>query len=901
MTLYRYILYNYSAKNKDKVGVFHLMTGYEIRESFLKFFESKGHKILPSASLIPLADPSILWTAAGMVPFKPFFTGAAKPEFTRVTTCQKCIRTPDIESVGRTARHHTFFEMLGNFSFGDYFKEDAIPWAWEYVTQHLRLSPDKLWITIYLDDEEAFGIWNKVVGVSAERIVRLDKETNFWEIGVGPCGPCSEIYVDLGTERGCASPDCRVGCDCDRYLEIWNLVFIQFFKDEEGNYTPLASKGIDTGFGLERAASVLQGVPTNFDTDLLREVMDFTAGLFGLKYGVDNKVDTALKVIADHCRAITFAITDGALPSNEGRGYVIRRLLRRAVRFGRLLGIQDTFLFKVAGAVIRQMGEVYPELVERQDHVVRVILTEEDRFGETLSQGTEILNRLVVEAKSSGRDAVSGLDAFKLYDTYGFPLELTQEIVSEQGLAVDSDGFGRAMEEQRQRARSARQETEYLSERDARFREIREELGETNFAGYDSLEARARVIGIFRNGTRVKTSEPGEEMEFILDKTPFYAESGGQVSDHGRLAGSGLDVEITEVTKPVENLFVHKGKVINGVLKEHDQVLAKVDISRRLSVCRNHSATHLLHKSLKDVLGPHVNQAGSLVEPERLRFDFTHYKAVSREELQKIEEIVNSAVLANLTVEAFETSISEARSLGATALFGEKYGERVRVVKMGEFSLELCGGTHLRSTAEAGFIKILGESSVGAGLRRIEAVTGEGALRYVNSKEEQLGEIARLVKAPQHEVVNKVESLLHSIKELENETETLQAKLASYQVQDLLERVKEIRGIKVLSGRAVAPDMDSLRGMVDLLRDRIESGVIILGSAADGKVNLVAAVTKDLLSSGVHAGKLVKEVAALVGGSGGGRPEMAQAGGKDAARLNEALEKAYHIMDGQIK
>lgn len=878
-----------------------MMTGNEIRESYLRFFESKGHKILPSASLIPVNDPSILWTAAGMVPFKPFFTGAAKPDYTRVTTCQKCIRTPDIESVGRTARHHTFFEMLGNFSFGDYFKESAIPWAWEYVTEHLRLPPDKLWVTIYLDDDEAFDIWHKVVGVPAERIVRLGKDTNFWEIGVGPCGPCSEIYVDLGAERGCGSPNCVVGCDCDRYLEIWNLVFIQFFRDEEGNYTPLASKGIDTGFGLERVASVLQGVPSNFDTDLLREIMDYTAGLFGLEYGRENKVDVALKVIADHCRAITFAITDGALPSNEGRGYVIRRLLRRAARFGRLLGIQELFLYKVGGAVVRQMGRAYPELAERQDHVLSVIHNEEKRFSETLAQGTEMLNRLMEEAKKQGSSVIPGADAFKLYDTYGFPLELTQEMAEEQGFTVDTDGFGRAMEDQRQRARSARQETEYISERGALFKKMREEMGETNFVGYDALEARASVLGILRDGERVKSARAGEEVEFILDVTPCYAESGGQVGDHGRLSAPDLEVEIYEVTKPVENLIVHRGKVISGILREHDQVSVEVDIPRRLATCRNHSATHLLHRALKMVLGDHVNQAGSLVEPGRLRFDFTHYAAIDADEMKKVEEIVNDSVLNDFNIEIFETSVDEARAMGAAALFGEKYGERVRVVKMGDFSLELCGGTHLKNTAEVGLFKLVGESSVGAGLRRVEAVTGQGALRYVNAREEQLAEIARLVKAAPHEVVRRVEGLLENNRELEAENEALQARLARYQVHDLINSVKTVKGIKVLAGEAAAPDMDSLRGMVDLLRDKIGSGVIILGSTAGDKVNLVAAVTKDLLPGGLHAGKLVKEVAAVVGGGGGGRPEMAQAGGKDPSRLREALEKAGQVVEKQLK
>jgi len=878
-----------------------LMTGGEIREKFLNFFAGKGHRILPSASLIPVNDPSILWTAAGMVPFKPFFTGAAKPEYSRAATCQKCIRTPDIEMVGRTARHHTFFEMLGNFSFGDYFKESAIPWAWEFVTEHLGLDPGKLWITIYLDDDEAFDIWRRVVGVPAGRIVRLGKETNFWEIGVGPCGPCSEIYVDLGAERGCGSPDCGVGCDCDRFLEIWNLVFIQFFRDEEGCCSPLEIKGIDTGMGLERTTSVIQGVRTNFDTDLLREIMDFTAGLFGLHYGQDEKIDVALKVIADHCRAITFAVTDGALPSNEGRGYVIRRLLRRACRFGRLLGVQEPFLHKVAGAVVRQMGAAYPELLERREHVLRVVLTEEERFGSTLIQGTEMLNRIIQSARAGGKLLVGGADAFKLYDTYGFPLELTQEMAGEQGLAVDAGGFAEAMEEQRRRARGARQETEYISGRDSLFREMREEVGETNFAGYQVLQTKASVQAVFLDGRRVPAAAAGEEAEFILDVTPCYAESGGQVTDHARVVSAGLAVDVFEVRKPVENLYVHRGKVKSGVLQVHDSVTVLVDVERRAAICRNHSATHLLHKALREILGEHVNQAGSLVEPERLRFDFTHYAAVTPEELRRVEENVNRVVLANLPVDVFESGLDEARALGAAALFGEKYGERVRVVKMGDHSLELCGGTHLRSTAEIGLFKLAGESSVGAGLRRVEAVTGAGALRYIEAKEEQLREIAALTRAAPHEVVQRVEGLVGAVRELESENEALLAKLARYQVQDLLSGIKEVRGVKVLAGQAAAPDMDSLRGMVDLLRDRLGGGVIVLGSSAGDRVNLVAAVSKELVARGLHAGKLIKELAAVVGGGGGGKPEMAQAGGKDPARLQEALDKAYTLVEGQLR
>ncbi|MEG6510800.1 alanine--tRNA ligase [Desulforamulus ruminis] len=877
------------------------MTGKELREKYLKFFEKRGHQILPSASLIPHNDPSILWTAAGMVPFKPFFTGQAVPEVKRVTTCQKCIRTPDIESVGRTARHHTFFEMLGNFSFGDYFKEKAIPWAWEFVTEELKLPKESLWITIYLDDDEAFEIWNKVVGIPAERIVRLGKETNFWEIGVGPCGPCSEIYVDLGEDRGCGSPDCQVGCDCDRFLEIWNLVFIQFFRDEEGNYSPLENKGIDTGMGLERVASVLQGVASNFDTDLFREIMDFTADLAGQKYGQSGSVDLALKVIADHCRAVTFAVSDGALPGNEGRGYVIRRLLRRAVRFGRVLGVREPFLYKVSGAVIQQMEDAYPDLKQRKEHILRVIHTEEERFMETLAAGSDILSVLINEAKNTGKGEISGPDAFRLYDTFGFPLELTREIAEEQGLTVDEKGFAAAMEEQRKRARSARQETEYLSERGVLYKALREELGETHFVGYGTLESEANVLALLKDGLQEISAGAGEEVEIVLDVTPCYAESGGQVTDHAILRGDGLEVAIDAVSKPVEGLIVHRGKVLSGTLKRHDSVKVQVEPDRRGETARNHSATHLLHKALKKVLGDHVNQAGSLVDPERLRFDFTHYAAVTPEELGRIEEIVNNAVLANLPVEVFETTLPKAKAMGAAALFGEKYGKEVRVVKMGDFSLELCGGTHLTSTAEVGLFKIINETSVGAGLRRIEAVTGLGVLRYLTLKEAQLEEIAGVIKAPVPELVRRVEAMVQQNKVLEREIEELRGKLARSEVQDILGQAKEIKGVPVLTSVVAAPDMDNLRGMVDMIRDKMGSGVILLGSTAGEKVNLVAAVTKDLLGRGLHAGNLIKEIAKMVGGGGGGRPDMAQAGGKEPARLQEAIDRVYAVVEKQMK
>lgn len=875
------------------------MQGKEIRTRFLKFFEQRGHKILPSASLIPHNDPSILWTAAGMVPFKPYFTGAAKPEVLRVTTCQKCLRTPDIDSVGRTARHHTFFEMLGNFSFGDYFKKDAIPWAWEFVTRELGFPAEKLWISIYQDDDEAFEIWHNDVGVPKDRIVRMGKDTNFWEIGVGPCGPCSEIYYDLGEERGCNLPDCAVGCDCDRYLEIWNLVFIQFFRDEEGNYSPLKSKGIDTGMGLERVASVLQNVKTNFDTDLLRDIMDFTGRLTGSPYGSREDVDLALKVIADHVRALTFAIADGAMPSNEGRGYVLRRLLRRAVRFGRVLGVEEPFLYRVAGAVIDKMGEAYPELAKNADLLSRVIKTEEERFGETLAQGTELLNRLIEEAKKSGQAFIDGAKAFRLYDTYGFPLELTMEIAGESGLSVDESGFAEAMERQRERARSARQETEYLSEKTERLKTILEQTGETVFTGYDTLTGRARIKAIFSGEEQVERASAGQEVEIVLDITPCYAESGGQLADHAVLTAPDTEVVIEEVTKPVEGLHLHRGRVTSGTINVNDEVEVQVDVRRRINIARNHSATHLLHKSLRQVLGEHVHQAGSLVAPDRLRFDFTHFAAIGQEELEQVEKQVNEAILMNLPVETMLTTLDEAMEMGAAALFDEKYGDRVRLVKMGELSLELCGGTHVNSTAEVGIFKLLSESSVGSGLRRVEAVTGEGAMNYFRAREEQLGRIARAVKAAPHEVVQRVETLAQTLREAEREAEALRARLARYEVQSILDKAREIAGVKVLAARSDAADMDSLRAMVDLLRDKMGSGVIVLASASNSRVNLVAGVSKDLVGRGLHAGKLLKEIAPLVGGGGGGRPDMAQAGGKDPSGLENALEKVYAVVAAQ--
>ena len=875
------------------------MTGKEIRNRFLDFFAAKNHKILPSASLIPAGDPSLLWTAAGMVPFKPYFTGAAVPPARRIATCQKCLRTPDIEMVGRTARHHTFFEMLGNFSFGDYFKERAIPWAWEFVTQVLRLPPERLHVSIYQDDDEAFDHW-RALGLPAERIVRLGKRTNFWEIGVGPCGPCSEIYYDLGAEKGCNLPTCGPGCDCDRYVEIWNLVFIQYFCTAEGKYEPLKEKGIDTGMGLERVAAVIQGVPTNFDTDLFHNIIGTAEELLGIKLGEAPQGDIALKVIADHARACTFAVADGALPSNEGRGYVIRRLLRRAVRYGVLMGKQQPFLDEVAAAVIREMKDVYPELAAREKDVLRVIRLEENRFRETLSQGTEILERLIAQAKARGLRFLSGEDAFRLYDTYGFPLELTKEIVAEHGLEVDEEGFSAALQRQKHRARAARKEMQYLSEQEAFYKALREELGRTTFVGYEQMEATGCVRAVVKDGEIQPVASAGEEVEVILDVTPCYAESGGQVSDTARVEGENGYGTVTSVYKPVEDLFVHRLLVERGTFRPGDTVTVHIDRYRRRGAAQHHTATHLLHKALRMVLGEHANQAGSLVAPDRLRFDFTHYQSLTPEELARVENLVNEKIVENIPVEAFYTTLEEARELGAVALFDEKYGARVRVIRIGDFSLELCGGTHVSETAAVGIFKIVAETGIGAGVRRIDAVAGESARRYLNHQVQQVLEVARLLKTSPREVIPRLRELLQAVDDLSRENESLKDRLALFEVRDLLRLAEVHDGVKVLVARVSGRDMAAMRSLLDVLRDQLGPAVVVLGSVHHDRVQLVAGASKELVAKGLHAGHILKEISPLVEGGGGGRPEMGQAGGKNPAGLDAALQKARAIIDRKL-
>lgn len=870
-----------------------MYTGNELRSMFLKFFESKGHKMLPSASLIPKDDPTLLLTVAGMVPFKPYFQRRVEPPFPRATTAQKCVRTPDLEVVGKTARHHTFFEMLGNFSFGDYFKEGAITWAWEYVTQVLKLPAEKLWVSVYPEDDEARTLWTEKAGVNPERII--NDETNFWAAGpTGPCGPCSEIYVDLGESRGCGSPDCGVGCDCDRFLEIWNLVFMQYNRDEEGNLTPLPKQNIDTGMGLERIASVIQGVESNFDTDLFRPLIDKVAEIAGVSYKENPKNDLALKVIADHARAVSFMLGDGIRPDNEGRGYVLRRILRRAVRYARLLGIEKPFLETVFKVIQANYAHHYPELKENENFIVNHLRLEEKNFQATLEQGTQMLQEKVRVLVEKGEKVLSGADAFYLYETYGFPVELTEEILAEQGLKVDMPSFEEAAAEHRRQAKEKSQQMRAVNESPA-LTEKAKTLGATPFIGYGELKAEARIEGLFAGGEEVKDAGEGEEVLCFLSQTPFYAESGGQVSDSGVIKSARAEGKVIEVKKGVTGTVYHRILVTQGVLHSGEAVEAIVDTTDRQATARHHSATHLLQSALRSVLGAHVQQAGSLVTPERLRFDFTHFSPLTAEELENVEKEINQAVLANYSVDIKEMSLEEAKADGATALFGEKYGDVVRVVRMEDYSKELCGGTHVRATGEIGLVKILSEGGIGAGLRRIEAVAGLESLNWMRALDDQLETTAGLLKAHPQDVPKRVIGLLAQMKDLEREVQQLQARLAKSEVDSLLSKVTEVGGVQLLAAQVHAPDMEGLRQMADLVRDRLKQGVLVLGAVAEGKVNWVSAVTPSGLS-GLHAGQIIKEVAKITGGGGGGRPDMAQAGGKDPAKLGEALDQVPAIV-----
>ncbi len=876
-----------------------VMSTHELRESFLQFFESKGHKRLPSASLVPHGDPSLLLTGAGMVPFKPYFLGKETPPAKRITTCQRCLRTADIENVGQTDRHGTFFEMLGNFSFGDYFKTEAIHWAWEFSTKHLELPSDSIWATIYLDDDEAMQIWHEEIGLPLDRIVRLGREDNFWEIGVGPCGPCSELYLDRGVEYGCGAPDCKPGCDCERYLEFWNLVFIQFHQDEAGNLTPLENKGIDTGMGLDRTAAILQGVDSIFDTDGVRSVIDEIRLLAGVDYGRRDQDDVAIRVVADHVRSVTFLILDGVLPSNEGRGYVLRRLLRRAVRYGRLLGIKDSFLPRIASQVMKAMQVAYPELGERQDYILKVIGIEEERFRDTLEQGLGMLQDLIGELEANGETRLSGDHAFRLYDTYGFPLELTIEILKESDMDVDEAGFTQMMEEQRRRARAAREQTGYLDDGAGVYVDLHKQYT-TEFVGYSQLEVETEIQAVMVDGQVVDKAERGQAVEIVIARTPFYAASGGQVADVGTVTGSHGAIEIVDVQSPVSGLVVHRGRVTSGCVQSGDAVLATVYQRNREGAACHHTATHLLHKALKEVVGEHVNQAGSLVEPDRLRFDFTHFSGLSQEELDRVEKLVNDAIRANAPVSTEELSFAEAEATGAIALFDEKYHDVVRVVSIDDYSKELCGGTHVTSTGELGLFKILSETAVAAGVRRIEALTGKAAVKHVAAQDAMVRQVCDLLQATPTGLVDRVERLLQEQRELSKELERLKGKLAGAQSEELLQDVVEIGGISVLAASVEGLDAVALRTLGDRLRDRLGSGVILLGSVTGGKVLFVAMVTPDIVARGVKAGDIVRVAAQATGGGGGGRPDMAQAGGRDPDKLEMALDLARESIKEQL-
>ncbi|GIQ70110.1 alanine--tRNA ligase [Xylanibacillus composti] len=873
------------------------MKSSEIRQKWLDFFASKGHKIEPSASLVPHNDPSLLWINAGMAPLKPYFDGRVIPDNPRIANAQKCIRTNDIENVGKTRRHHTFFEMLGNFSIGDYFKEEAIAWAWEFLTdkQWIGFDPDKLSVTIHPEDEEAFQLWNEKIGLPAERIYKL--EENFWDIGEGPCGPCTEIFYDRGDAYGDLSdPECWPGGENERFLEIWNLVFSQYNHNKDGSYTPLPNKNIDTGAGLERFTSILQGVDSNFDTDLFLPIMQETGRIAGKRYGENSEQDVAFKVIADHIRTVAFSVGDGVLPSNEGRGYVIRRLLRRAVRYGIVLGIQEPFLYKLVPTVEDIMGAHYTTLAEQRAFIVKVIRTEEERFHETLSEGLAILGQVVEQVKNVGGDRIGGEDAFKLYDTYGFPLDLTEDYAAEHGLLIDREGFEAAMNRQRERARAARQESASMSVQGGPLAEYTDK---SEFVGYNDWGIEATVQAIIQNGQFVDRVEEGAECQVILDRTPFYAESGGQVSDKGIFSNDRARAAVEDMVKAPHGQHVHVVKVTAGALQKGDRIEALLDKAMREDIIKNHTATHLLHKALKQVLGTHANQAGSLVAPERLRFDFSHFGSVTPEELQQIERMVNEQIWNNVQVQIDHKPIDEAKAMGAMALFGEKYGDIVRVVQIADYSIELCGGCHVGATSQIGLFKIVSESGIGSGVRRIEAVTGRHAFRYMEEQLEMLEQTAGLLKAQRSDVPKRVEGLQQQIRELQRENESLRAKLSKAEAGSLADHVREVAGVKLLAASIDGADMDGLRNLADEMKQKLGSVVIVLGAASGDKVNLVAAVTEDLTKQGFHAGKLVKAVASICGGGGGGRPDMAQAGGKDASRLAEALKQADILVQEQ--
>ena len=871
----------------------------ELRRMFLDFFESKGHLKMKSFSLVPHNDNSLLLINSGMAPLKPYFTGQEIPPRRRVTTCQKCIRTGDLENVGKTARHGTFFEMLGNFSFGDYFKHEAIAWSWEFLTEVVGLDADRLYPSIYENDEEAFEIWNKEIGIAPERIFRFGKEDNFWEHGSGPCGPCSEIYYDRGEKYGCGKPGCTVGCDCDRYMEIWNNVFSQFDNDGKGNYTELVQKNIDTGMGLERLASVVQDVDSIFDVDTVLALRTKVCEIAGVEYKKNYETDVSIRIITDHIRSATFMISDGIMPSNEGRGYVLRRIIRRAARQGRKLGIKETFLADLSNTVIEGSKDGYPELDEKKEFIFNVLTQEENKFNKTIDQGLNILNEMEDAVIKAGKKELSGADAFKLYDTYGFPVDLTKEILEEKGLIVDEEGFQTCMQEQKDKARKARKVTNYMGA-DVTVYESIDPAITTEFVGYDNLTFDSKVTALTTETELVDALTDGEVGTVIVEKTPFYATMGGQEGDIGVITTADGEFRVENTIKLLGGKVAHIGKVVKGMLKVGDNVTLAVDTTRRANTCKNHSATHLLQKALREVLGNHVEQSGSYQDGERTRFDFSHSAAMTPEELKKVEEIVNEKIAENLPVETKIMTIEEAKKTGAMALFGEKYGETVRVVQMGEFSKEFCGGTHVASTGMIGSFKILSESGVAAGVRRIEAVTGNNVTAYYQKMEEQLNAASKVLKTTPANLVERCEHLMAELKALQSENDSLKSKAAKEALGDVMDQVQEVRGVKLLASKVSGVDMNGLRELGDQLKEKLGDGVVVLVSENEGKVNLIAMATDGAMAKGAHAGNLIKGIAALVGGGGGGRPNMAQAGGKNPAGIDNAIAECAKVLEGQI-
>lgn len=872
----------------------------ELRKMFLEFFESKEHLAMKSFSLVPHNDKSLLLINSGMAPLKPYFTGAEIPPRKRVTTCQKCIRTGDIENVGKTARHGTFFEMLGNFSFGDYFKKEAIRWSWEFLTEVVGLDADRLYPSVYVDDDEAFDIWNKEIGIAPERIFRFGKADNFWEHGAGPCGPCSEIYYDRGEKYGCGKPDCTVGCECDRYMEVWNNVFTQFDNDGKGNYTELEQKNIDTGMGLERLAVVVQDVDSIFDVDTIEALRNKVCEFAGVAYKSDENKDVSIRLITDHIRSATFMISDGIMPTNEGRGYVLRRLIRRAARHGRLLGIKGGFLSRLSETVIEGSKDGYPELEEKKEFIFKVLAQEEEKFNKTIDQGLNILAGMEADMEKEGKKVLDGNSAFTLYDTYGFPLDLTKEILEEKGYSIDEDGFKAAMEEQRVKARTARGTSNYMG-KDATVYDKIDASITTEFVGYDRLSHASKITVLTTETELTEALSDGEEGTIVVEQTPFYATMGGQEGDTGIIRTTEGEFQVKNTIKLMGGKVGHVGQMTKGMLKIGDVVTLEVEEAGRNATCKNHSATHLLQKALKTVLGSHVEQKGSLVTPNRLRFDFAHFAPMTAEEIKKTEELVNREIQASLPVVTQVMNVEDAKKSGAMALFGEKYENEVRVVSMGDFSKELCGGTHVANTGTITVFKIVSESGIAAGVRRIEALTGDGVFAYYKEVEEKLAQAAALLKTTPNELADKIGHLQAEVKALHSENESLKSKLAQDALGDVMDKVQEIRGVKLLAASVENVDMNGLRDLGDQLKEKLGDGVVVLASAKDGKVSLLAMVTDAAQKAGAHAGNLIKGMAAIVGGGGGGRPNMAQAGGRNPEKIEEALKAAAEILSEQMK